>query len=319
MIKELKFVQGAVSSKGFTPELSHFKIKEGVVQSYNGSLALSTPIAFDIDCIPKAAPFVKAISNCDETVTMSMTPAGRLAIKSGKFRAYIECLDPGTALAHVEPTGDAFEINGEGLLTALKTIVPFIGNDASRPWTNGVLLAGNSAFATNNVTVVEYWIGTEFPLKCNVPKEAIREMLRINEAPISAQADESSISFHYADKRWVRCQLLATDWPDINAIVSKECNASEINPELFNAINVVKPFVDDAGRIYFNEDVIRTSVIDSEGATHEVEGIPDEGVYNYEMLNLLKNTATHVDFSLYPKPCIFYGTNLRGAIVGMRT
>ena len=67
MLDELKFVQGSVSRKGFIPELTHFNIKDGMVRGYNGTLALCTPIPFDIDCVPKAEPLIKAIQNCVET------------------------------------------------------------------------------------------------------------------------------------------------------------------------------------------------------------------------------------------------------------
>ncbi|QFR59683.1 hypothetical protein P6F33_gp82 [Pseudomonas phage Quinobequin-P09] len=47
-------------------------------------------------------------------------------------------------------------------------------------------------------------------------------------------------------------------------------------------------------------------------------GFPFEGVYQIEMLKLLKDVAQKIDFSAYPNPCLFYGDRLRGAIVGMR-
>jgi hypothetical protein len=35
---------------------------------------------------------------------------------------------------------------------------------------------------------------------------------------------------------------------------------------------------------------------------------------------MLKDNATHCDFSTWPKPCMFYGSDnkMRGAIVGMK-
>ena len=45
MLKALKFVQGAVSKKDLVPALTHFRIENGTVRSYNGMLALCTPIS----------------------------------------------------------------------------------------------------------------------------------------------------------------------------------------------------------------------------------------------------------------------------------
>ena len=164
MLKELKFVQGAVAKKDFLPAMTHFVIEDGVVRSYNGMIALSSPIPFDINCKPKAAQLVKAISLCEDTIAMSMTPAGKLKIQSGTFKSFIECITEETS--HVLPEGDFVQdFNGELLLKAFTVLLNFVGNDASRPWTNGILLKGCSAYATNNVIAVEYWLGVAVPLK----------------------------------------------------------------------------------------------------------------------------------------------------------
>lgn len=316
MLSELKFVQGAVAKKELIPTLTHFRIEGGTVRSFNGTLALCSPINLDIDCTPKAEPFVKAIQNCKETVTMSMTPAGRLSIKSGSFKAFIECVEEETP--HVMPDGKEFDIDGDALMKALKTISPFIGDDASRPWSNGVLLKGESAFATNNVSVIEYWVGSTFPIVCNVPKAAIREMLRINEPPQRAQVNDHSISFHYSDGRWIRTSLLDIAWPDLGKILDVPCNATPIDERIYEALDTIKPFVDKLERVYIHSGSIATTLIDGEGASFDVPDFPHEGVYQLRILNLLKGVAISIDFTSYPKPCIFYGERLRGAIIGMR-
>ena len=99
MLKELKFVSGAVAKKEFIPAITHFCIENGTVRAYNGTLALSSPIACDINCKPKAVPMVNAIARCSETITMSVTPTGKLSIKSGPFRALIECVPEETVQA----------------------------------------------------------------------------------------------------------------------------------------------------------------------------------------------------------------------------
>lgn len=317
MLKELKFVQGAVAKKDFLPAMTHFAIEGGRVRSYNGTLALSSPLPFDIDCVPKAAPLVKAISNCNDTVTLAMTPAGRLRIQSGKFKAYIDCIDE--ASAHVEPEGEVINFDGEAMLEALKVLEPFIGNDASRPWSSGVLLKGQSAFATNNVILVEYWLGVQSPVVVNVPRVAIKEMLRINEVPTHAQVTEKSLSFHYSDGRWIRTQLLETAWPDTGPLFDQPSTPCPINPKVFEGLSTIKPFADKMGRVFIKDGTISTCESDdTEGASYTLEDIGFEGIYQIEMLGLLEKVATTADLTLYPKPCPFFGEKLRGVIIGMR-
>jgi len=318
MLKSLKFVQGSVAKKDFVPSLSHFRIENGTVRGYNGMLALCSPIPFDITCAPKAEPLVKAISNCVETVQLAMTQAGRLSIRSGKFKAFVDCVDGDTP--HVQPEGEHVVIEGAALLPAFKTVAPFIGDDASRPWSNGVLLLGQSAFATNNITLVEYWTGITVPRPLNIPRAAVREMLRINEVPESAQLTDVSITFHYSGGRWLRTQLFETQWPDLFKVLNKESNPQPVDARLFEALTNLKPFTDKMGRILFRgAGKIATHDDETEGAGYELEGFDHTGVYQIDMLGLLQGNVKTIDWSLYPAPCMFFGDKLRGAIVGMRS
>ena len=316
MLTELKFVQGSVAKKDFLPALTHFVIENGTVRGYNGTIALCSPIPFDIACKPKGESLVRAIGNCGDTVALSLTPAGRLSVKSGGFKAFVECVDGETP--HVLPTGRHVDIDGAALLAGLKAVSEFIGEDASRPWANGVLLRGNSMFATNNVTLVEYWVGTPFPLEVNVPRAAVRELLRIDEAPERAQYDDISVTFHYSGDRWLRTHLLTGEWPDLGKVLNVESAQQPVPAGLFEAVAKVKPFTDKLMRVFFGDGSISTHQQEGEGASFAVEGVQGPGVYNAEMLMLLDGVATTIDFGTYPKPCIFQGERLRGAIIGMR-
>ncbi len=316
MLKELKFVQGAVARKDFLPAMTHFRIEGGTVRSFNGTLALCSPIPFDIDCTPKAEPLVRAIGHCEDTITLSMTEAGKLRVQSGGFRAYIETVEGATP--HVEPAGELVQFDGEVLMKALKTVSPFIGNDASRPWTNGILLRDQSAFATNNVCLVEYWLGVDVPFVVNIPQAAIKEMLRIDEPPIHAQIDKNSVTFHYADERWIRTQLYETAWPDLRRVLDHTCSPVPVDPRLFAGLDMISSFADELGRVYIENGVLRTHEHHDMGATYQADGLAMTGLYQIKMLSLLQGTATHADFGRYPEAALFYGDRLRGAIVGMR-
>lgn len=315
MLKELRFVQGAVARKEFVPAMTHFCIENGTVRSFNGSIALCSPIPFDINCSPKAETLVKAISQCKETITLSMTPANRLRIQSGKFRAFIDTIEGPTA--HVEPEGEEITVDGEILLKSFKTIFPFVGDDASRPWTNGILLRDQSAFATNNVCLVEYWLGMQLPFTANIPREAIREILRIDEAPTHLQMATNSVTFHYTDGRWIRAQLLELNWPDLRKVLEHECNMQPVDQRIFKGLEALQSFVDNVGRVFIKDGVMRTHDEQDIGASFEIEDLPVNGLYQIKMLNLLKSVATVADFTRYPEPTLFYGDRLRGAIIGM--
>jgi hypothetical protein len=317
MLSELKFVQGAVAKKDLVPAMKHFRIERGTVRSYNGTLAISSPIALDIDCCPKAVPLVKAIASCQDGVLISVTPAGKLSIRSGKFRAIVDTIEGDTP--HVEPEGDHIAFDGATLVKAFRVLEPFIGTDASRSFTNGVLLDAGSAYATNNTCLVQYWIGGAFPLRVNVPKAAVAEVLRVEEPPTHGQVTRDSITFHYSNGRWIRSQLLSTEWPLdlVGGLLDQPCNPEALPEDFFKGLGTIMDMADGASRVYMMEGALRTHTDPDVGAVYEL-GLGHTGLYNMHMLGLLEGVVNTIDLSRYPNPALFYGDNLRGAIIGMK-
>lgn len=318
MIEALKFVKGAVSNKDFVPALTHFQIRNGRVTGFNGKISLSAPIPLDLDCMPRAQPFIAAIEACTETAQLNMTASGKLRVRSGKFGAHVDCIAE-DAFPQVLPEGQAIEMAGP-LLPALAMLNEFAADDASRPWATGVLLDGGSAYATNNIVIIEHWLGFFFPYRLNVPRATVREMLRIGEEPVAMQATEGSITFHYSGERWLRSALNSMEWPDVSGLFAKvEATGADqlldVPEELFDALDTLAPFVDPTGRLWIGDGVVATA--EQDGASVEVAGLPSCS-FNHRMLSLLRGIAHKAAFAAWPDPVAFYGDAVRGAIAGMR-
>lgn len=317
MLSDLKFVQGAVARKDYDPKLVHFCIQDGKILGYNGAIALCTPTDLPLNCYPKAVPFVKAIATCKDTVELHLTPNGRLCVRSGKFTAHVDCLEEGYPV--ISPEGEIVPLDGCPILEVIESISTFIGQDASRGWARGILLRGQSALATNNIVIVERWLGYHFPVEVNIPEAAVDELLRIGEEPTAIQVSENNITFHFEKNRWLRTQVLSTDWPDVSRILDREVVTPGPVPEgLIAALEDLSPFTDDDVRVFFHDGIVSTVPQDGIGASVQVEGIKAGPCYNIKQLQKLLAVAKEVDFSVYPDPCLFYGNKLRGAIVGMR-
>lgn len=314
MLSSIKFVQGSIASKGFAPELTHFCIKDGMIRGFNGDLALASPIDLDLNVIPKAKQFIKAIIACKAETAMHITGAGRLCIKSGKFKAFIDCIEE--TYPNIEPEGDKIALKGS-FIKQLALLKPFIAEDASKPWARGILLDGCTATATNNIVIVQKWIDEPFPIRVNIPETAVRELVRIKEEPTHMSVTENTISFYYANGRWLRSNLVGLDWPDINRVLDAESNPKPVPVGLFDAIQDLKDFVEESGRLIFADGKVMTTRDEGEGASVELDGLPQECCINWRHLAKLEGIAVEIDLAMYPAPCIFYGDNLRGAIVGM--
>lgn len=326
MLDSLKFVKGSVAKKDPVPALTHFSIKSGVIRGYNGLICMAAPIPLALDCQPKAIPFTKAIEICeglDSTPAFSMTAGGKLTVKSGSFKVHIECIMD--EFPPIEPEGERIPVQ-PGLLDALRALAPMIAEDASRPWARGILLRDGSAFATNNVVIGEYWIGYKMPFDMNVPEECIKEVLRVKQEPCAISATARSITFHYEDGRWIKSQLLTTDWPSIAPVLNKPSNPAPLPPDFFNILGRIAPYADQSRRVFIRGDTLSTHTEEGVGASATVDAeIAQRGVYNVDLLRSLDGLVARIDFSLYPQPCLFFGPDshagyplLRGAVVGMK-
>lgn len=318
MLESLKFVQGAVAKKDFLPALTHFRIANGHVLGFNGDIAISCPIALDVEALPKAVPFVRAIERCNEAAALHMTEGRRLCVESGAFKAFVDCYDPAEeqVLRTVVPEGTPMRAPA-CLLDAMTKLYPIIGIDASREWATGVLFRGGSAYATNNVVVAQYWLGEEFPLTINVPKHAVQEVLRIGEQPTHLMVGERSITFFYEGNRWMRAQLYSTDWPDIDNLLASVFGGDflAVPTGFFEAVETLTPFLDEVGRLHFRGGRIYTHAHDNEGASVAVQ-VPDGPCFGAKHLALLKGIAQAMDLTRQPAP--FYGGNVRGVVLGLR-
>ena len=316
MLADLKFVAGAISRKELVQSLSHFRIEKGTVRGFNGTIGLCSPINLDLDITPKAEQFIKAVQTCEDTIALHVTNSGKLSLKSGKFKALIECIEK-ESFPEIFPQGEFVKVE-PGFLATIKRLAAFISDDASRNWSRGILFKGQSAFATNNIVLAESWLGYDFPVTVNIPKTAINELLRINEEPVSLQMTENRISFHFEGDRWLCSQTYETNWPDLSRVLDTRSEPKELPATLFNDVESLLPFTDNFNAIFLKEGLISTTENDDNGASVENAEVTFTGKYDARQLLLLRGVATTMDFTLYPAACMFFGDKIRGAIVGMR-
>lgn len=322
MLDPLRFVATAVARKDYVQDLTHFRIVGGRVTGFNGVMALSSPIDVDLDIYPNAVKMLAAIRACPGVISLSMTPAGKLAVRSEKFRSYVDCLMEQSA-TFVDPEGDEVDF-GENFLPGLRALAPVMGIDASRPWAMGIRLQSQTMLATNNVMLAEYWHGVDIPMDVVIPDICVNEILRINETPEKVQVTDHSISFHFSGGRWLRSSLIeGSGWPSakMSEILSSSTGPqTEFGDGFFDAVATLKPFLGESGTVYLTADSLSTSQNEGEGTSVEVAatGQAEMQAYHHRQLTLLGQVAKTIDWTAYPRPCMFRGERLRGALVGQR-
>jgi hypothetical protein len=180
-----------------------------------------------------------------------------------------------------------------------------------------VLLHAQSAYATNNVIICQFWLGTPIPLTLNIPSDAIREFLRVGEDPTHAQVTDNSITFHFPDGRWIRSGLWETKPETITAVLDK-CGGEPValDPKFFEGLKAIRAFTDKIGNVYFKDGELVTHLEEDVGAKFKLDDFPHTGCYALEMLQLLEGVADKIDWSTYPNPVVFHNEYLRGVLAG---
>lgn len=317
IIDVIKFVNTAINDKSPVGEMTHILIENGHVRGTNGMLSIGSPIELDLTCAPHAATLLRAIRSCKEVVSLSITPGGRLSVKSGKFRALVPCIDPLECTYHSKPSGSVVNLYGAVLFKAFEKLKDFVSTDGTRPWSTGVLLRGQSAFATNNICMIESWLGIDIPFIVNVPLDAVKAVIDRKVPPARILMDERSMTFFYDSGAWIKTQLIEDQWPPVERVLDQESSPCPVPAGFFEGLASISKFSEE-GRVYFRDGRMCTSQHDSEGAAYDVENLAEEGLYNIASLQLLDGVATSVDFDRYPNHALFFGDKVRGAVLAMR-
>jgi len=312
MKTSLNLVRGAVAKKDIVPVLTHFHVYDGRIQGTNGRLAIDAQCDIELDFTVPAERFLKAVDACDSEPKLKITPGGKLSITRKGFRALLP-LTPNENFPKVPPPTHNEHANLEGLLVVLRKLYPFISNDASRMWSNGVMFRDGYAYATNNVVLarIKYPMQDDFLL----PVFAIDELLRIGSTPTSIAVGENCIYFSLGDA-WIRCQKIDGEWPNVDAMISpSEC--IELPNDFVKMIEKILPFCPDSKfpRICLNDGKVATDDGTMSAEMDCIEGM--QGYYRAEPLLDVARVATHIDFSTYPAPCYFKGTDIEGILVGV--
>ena len=318
MLDALKFVERATADKDIIRALTHICIHDGRLQGADSKMALecACPELTGQSFTVPADKFIRAVTACDNDPTIELLEDKRVKISHKRFKVTLPTLKV-EDYPRAELTGEALTVP-DGFIAALRRLFPFISQDASRPWSLGVWLDGQYAYATNNVILVRTplaWIGTPI----NIPRYAVQEIIEIAKPIKQLWMSTNAIGIEY-DDAWFRAQKYVDEWPaNVTGLFARMCDTMQVVPDgLLEAVNKLIPFCPDVKipTIYFQHGAIATA----NGAQSAEIGFDWEGVgvYRAEVLQLVLGVAKEWDPTTYPAPCFFRGDKLEGLLVGVR-
>lgn len=312
MFESINFVNRAAEKDAV------FTITNGRIFASNDVFTMSAPFAVPIECRPKASTLhaiVKSANDAKVAASYTLTPTGKLSVKAGKLKALIECST--VPAGDFRPEGLDHPLNGEEFIKAVSKLEPFMGDNPNpgMQWANGMLLGGNHIRVTCNTVAVRYDINLDMRHHIVIPSVAIKELLRIKMIPTGIRYCSKSITFFYPDGYWFKTRTMENKFPNFENILDVDCNVIPPPEGFFAALKQLKPFCDEQ---FMSIGFTKDGLVTANGAEYGIELPCDYGLYNYQLLSHLEKMIDKIDFSLYPKPVIFTGENLKGCMVGLR-
>lgn len=320
ILESLKFVKNGYARKDLMPELTHYSIRNKRVTAFDGFLALSSPIALNIDIAPQAIHFHKCIEACQDTISLTLEKGDKLRIKSGNFKSLVKCIET-SKVPTIIPRGDKYIFPAD-FVDHVSKVLPIINNESEKVYCQGLNLRNKSGFVTNNIIMVELWLGIALP-EITIPKKAIIEICKYGEPIDHVLVSEDMIFFMYSNDRWIASKLLVCECPDFCRVLDKESFPQSLPATFWEAIGTLSRFADEAGKVTIQAGEILAGEIASDSEpvasiTIEDFNISKPCLFNIKDFMKIKNILQTIEFKS-GEPCLFYGEKIRGAIVGYRS
>jgi len=313
LLKALNFVSVAQKKKGSAFQ-THCIFKNNTVTAFDGRLSAGHSIEEDLNATPQTQTFTDALKLCGDTLTITQLDKSRLAVKSGKFNAFVPCHTE--EMPTIEPDPPQALLDNR-LIDGFRLISNLADEETDKVATSTILVKAGSMVATNGFIVVEFWHGIDLPYPLIIPKEAVAAVLKIDKKLAKFGFSTHTFTFYFDDNSWIKTQLLNGDWPNTDQILNVDCNPWPLFTEFYKAVNALEKFT-TKDRIYFKTDKVEASLSDKEGASFEIPGLPEGPIFSINQLKLIEGMFDRIDFISYKDKSYFFGENLRGAIMRCR-
>lgn len=318
LLDALKFLSLVTKDVG-APCVTHIYLKQNWAMAFNGVLSAGHKITETIEACPHNKLMIEALSKCEQEFTIAQDGA-RLAIKSGKFKAFVPCLDQ--SLLQIYAPDEPIAVINDTLKVALEAVSVLANEQAQNILMSSILLNGTSVIATNRVMIFEYWHGINMPSNLAIPKTVVQALVKITKKLTGFGFSDNSVTFWFEDQSWLKAQRYAEPYshPDIALLLNKSSNQYPLPADFWTALDAVAPF-SEKGLVWCDTGTMRSHAETGVGASFDVVGLPRGPIFLAKQLRLIQPFAETVDF-FAPGPyegttmLMFYGKSMRGVIAG---
>lgn len=316
LLNALSFISLAQTNNSDIAYQKHCCIQNGMITATNGILSTGHKIEEDLDACPHTYSLLNALSKCGQTLSITQLENSKLSIKSGKFSAFVDCLD--IPLPNISPDASCAVISDDLKLAMGK--VSHLAVDAGKTvLESAVLLKSMTTAATSGFVILEAWHGIDLPT-CVLPKVFVSAVCNNDKKLKGFGFSVSSVTFWFEDESWIKTQVYAEQFPDISGILNVTLPETKpLTAGFFDAIRTIEDFAENGrekGCVYFTDKGMRSKKAEGEGAFYEIEGLPVGYNFKIRQLKQVEDVCIKVAFDRGMLFC--FSDGVRGVVQGVR-
>lgn len=327
LLERVLWIKDAVSGKDLgLNQLSSYYLHAGFCHASDGRMVVGTPFPIDgvTTALVPAESFLKVLANKPPgTFSWELEP-DRLVLKRGRFKGKVKLLDP---TLWVYPLNDiAGGLIPEGLLDSFRVLLPFVSENATKPWATCILAQSGCLYASNNIVVARSLCPSlELAEPLLFPRWVAEFILQREEGLEWWHHDPVAqhLYFGWEDGSWMRSSLIIDKYPPVESVLGTMFHEPTvcIDQTWREALLRVGKITGDPVIRLRTDGVYgaggETVLVEDEASTPVPEGLT-ETVWDLRFLESVLEVATHWDPTTYPKPAPWKGSMVEGIIMGRR-
>jgi hypothetical protein len=313
LLDALKFCQLAAHSIG-QPYQSHIRLDQGRAIAFDGVLAAGMVVPNETSACPHLGQLVSALSRCGEQVGITQVDFERLSVRSGPFKAVVDCIDP-ASVPPIAPDAPALAVDAR-LLRALARAALLAADASQEVVTASVWLTSQYAYGTNKAALFRFEHGFNLPGDLVIPKTAINALVKSGKEITHIGASSNSATFWFDDGSWLRTQLYTDPWPTaaVLSILGERTAPTTMPVNFFEAIEAVKPF-SPMGNVYFTTSGVCSHNDEAKGAKYDVSDLNPGLCFNSAFLLMFEPHAETIDMHSVSQKLYAFGADFAGVIL----
>lgn len=312
LLTALQFVAAAQKANGAI-EQTHCRMFGGWVTASNSILSAGHALTEDIQACPHTYTIVDALTQAPGAVSVTILDETRLSVRSADFQAVVPLIDA-TALPPVMPDA-AVALCDDRLRAALSIAGGLVVDGAEKIVNASVQVRGSSVLASNGTVILEAWHGISLPPLMIVPKTFITALQKNKKVISRCGGCDHSFTLWFEDNNWLKTQLYPanTELPNLTKFLDVPTTPIPVAKGMFDVVRRLEPFAAD-GMISFTAEGARVI----SGTTYAIDHCADLPVgvsFSIKALLSIAEYAKTIHFNATPGITLFFGDNVRGAIV----